>query len=459
MRVGFLFNHYAVHQVFHAAPYAFELSQRYSNFEVIIVCSSKQEMETAQTIGTLYPCHRCQFKLLQPPWYYQLVDPVVSKGAFKRKNMVLRNNLDFFRTLDALVAPERHCLKLRTKYGLTDLKLIHTRHGAGDREGGFDERLGAFDFTILPGQKYVDRLNELGYLRPGAYAVAGWPKFEVVRGLKRETKRFFDNDNPVVVYNPHFDQTVSSWRPMGLQVLDFFAKNRDYNLIFAPHVVLFKRSRRHQASLPKKYYDIPNVLIDKGSAASADMTYLLAADIYLGDVSSQIYEFLLNPRPCIFLNGHNVAWLGNPYYFHWTLGQVVNNVETDLRSALEQAFASHPHFLPKQCEAFAYTFRTESESTAAQRGADALARFLLGTESDTPGKAGGLMSGVASKAIARVCDYGQQRREAQKDLYFVTMNGRRFKMLILHDSYLASEIERNFEWFGFSDTCRGTPHI
>jgi hypothetical protein len=376
MRIGFLFNHYTVHQVPHAAPYAFELSRNYPDLDVVIACSSKQELDTARTIGMLYPGHRCWFKLLKPAWYYSLVDPIVSKWKFKRKEMVLHHNLDFFRTLEALVAPERHCMKLRVKYGLTDLKLIHTRHGAGDREGGFDDRSGAFDLTLLPGQKYVDRLNELGYLCSGAYAVVGWPKFEVVRGLKRETKRFFDNTNPVVVYCPHFDQTVSSWQPMGLQVLDFFAENRDYNLIFAPHVVLFKRSKRHQAVLPKQYYKIPNLLIDTGSIASTDMTYILAADIYLGDVSSQVYEFLLEPRPCIFLNGHNVTWQDNPYYFYWTLGQVVDDVKTGLRPALEKAFTGHSHFLPQQREAFAYTFRMESDSTAAQRGADVIARFL-----------------------------------------------------------------------------------
>ena len=34
-------------------------------------------------------------------------------------------------------------------------------------------------------------------------------------------------------------------------------------------------------------------------------------------------------------------------------------------------------------------------------------------ESDTPGKAGGLMSGAASKAVTRVCHCGQHRRESQ----------------------------------------------
>jgi CDP-glycerol glycerophosphotransferase (TagB/SpsB family) len=290
--------------------------------------------------------------------------------------MVLNHNLDFFRTLDALVAPERQCMKLRTHYGLEDLIMIHARHGAGDRKGGFDDRSGAFDLTLLPGQKYVDRLTKLGYLRDGAYAATGWPKFEVVRGLGRGNTRFFDNTNPVVVYNPHFDETVSSWLPMGMEVLDFFLENPDYNLIFAPHVVLFKRSARHKASLPRKYLGAPNILVDKGSPASADMSYMLAADIYLGDVSSQVYEFLLEPRPCIYLNGHQTAWRDDPNYFHWTLGQVVSEVKTELRSAIDRARKVQDQFLAPQREAFAYTFRTESDTTAAERGADAIAEFL-----------------------------------------------------------------------------------
>ena len=36
-------------------------------------------------------------------------------------------------------------------------------------------------------------------------------------------------------------------------------------------------------------------------------------------------------------------------------------------------------------------------------------------KSDTPREAGGLMSGVASKAITRVCDYGQPSRAVQNE--------------------------------------------
>jgi len=380
VRVGFLFNHFFPHQVPHAAPYAFELSRRNPDHQVIIACSSAQEIESVERIADLYPGHRCEIRRIEMPRYYRPFDRFISPWTFRRKRMILANNLDFFRSLDALVAPERHCILLRTEWNLTDLKLIHARHGAGDRKGGFDEKSGAFDLTLLPGQKYVDRLKEMGALRPGTYAAVGWPKFEVVRGLQKEKKRFFENDNPVVVYNPHFDQTVSSWSKMGIAVLDFFAENRDYNLIFAPHVVLFKRFVRHRGFLPSRYRKIPNLWIDTGSPASADMTYMLNSDIYLGDVSSQVYEFLLEPRPCIHLNPNRVAWEDDPFYYHFHLGQVVNDVQRDMRHALEHAFSSHPQYVDEQRRAFAYTFHTQNDSTAAERGADAIGQFLSRSE-------------------------------------------------------------------------------
>jgi hypothetical protein len=378
MRVGFLFNHYFTHQVPHAAPFAFELSRRHPDIEVIIACSSVQEMDFVKEIATLCPGECCQLRMLPVPFYYRLIDPFISKWKFKRKRLILEHNMAFFRGLDALVAPERNCIQLRTRFGLQGLKMIHTRHGAGDREGGFDERLGTFDLLLLPGYKIVDRLKELSLLSHERYAVVGCTKFEVIQGMKREVPRFFDNNNPVVVYNPHFDQSVSSWEPMGIEVLEFFARNPNYNLIFAPHVVLFKRSKRHKVSLPEKYRSSPNIHIDLGSSASGDMTYMLAADIYLGDVSSQIYEFLLKPRPCIFLNGHHVAWQDNPFYAHWRLGQVVDNVQEELGNAIDHAYDLFPEFLGRQEEAFAYTFYTEPGTTAAQRGADAIASFLRG---------------------------------------------------------------------------------
>ncbi len=74
-----------------------------------------------------------------------------------------------------------------------------------------------------------------------------------MRALNPERRRFFANDNPVVVYNPHFDERTGSWARLGTAVLDFFLAHPAYNLIFAPHVVLFARAWRHRGFLPERF--------------------------------------------------------------------------------------------------------------------------------------------------------------------------------------------------------------
>ena len=140
--------------------------------------------------------------------------------------------------------------------------------------------------------------------------------------------------------------------------------------------MLFKRHKRHGARLPRHYARHDNILIDKGSAASTDMTYMMAADIYLGDVSSQVYEFLIEPRPCVFLSPREVDWKDDRSYENWQLGQVVDDVDTGLREALDRAHDVQPSYAARQVEAFRKTFRIEADSTAANRGAEAIAEFL-----------------------------------------------------------------------------------
>jgi hypothetical protein len=71
-----------------------------------------------------------------------------------------------------------------------------------------------------------------------------------------------------------------------------------------------------------------------------------------------------------------VLWQDNPYYAHWHLGQVISDVECELAAALAQAQEKQKQYLPRQIEAFEYTFYSEAGSTAAQRGADAIAAFI-----------------------------------------------------------------------------------
>jgi hypothetical protein len=377
VRIGFLFNHYAPHQVPHAAPFAFELSRRHPEFEVTVACSSDAELELARQIGTLYPGSDCRLVRLRTTLLDRVADTVLSHWSFRRKTAVLRANRAFFETLDVLVAPERHCVKLLSMLE-TDIKLVHTRHGAGDREGSYDERLRSFDFMLLPGHKSADRLLELGLATPEEFAVTGSCKLEVFPSLARERPRLFDDDRPVVIYAPHFERGVSSWQTMGRDVLEFFASSDRYNLIFSPHILLFKRRLRHRARLRRGFAEFPNIHIDLGSLASIDMSHLRAADIYLGDASSQVYEFLCHPRPCVFLNAGHSGWQNDPHFLHWNLGEVVGDVGTQLGSALDRAFECHPRYVERQRELVAYTYYSDGSETASARGAEAIAQFARG---------------------------------------------------------------------------------
>src|SRR5690606_12115302 len=91
------------------------------------------------------------------------------------------------------------------------------------------------------------------------------------------------------------------------------------------------------SDIPEKYLNSENIYFDFGSTESVNMTYVKKADIYLGDVSSQVYEFLLiKSRPCIFINVHNIDYKDNLDYRFWKCGDVIENIG-QLPNTLENA--------------------------------------------------------------------------------------------------------------------------
>lgn len=378
MKIAFLLNHYDVHQVPHVVPYAFELSLRHPHYEVMILSPGTDQLAFAEKIGRSYPGHDVTFVKLELSPAARLAEPLASRFVFSRKFVTLFENTALWSEFDAIVVPETNTTQLRRIPQLQHVKFIRVCHGAGDQRGlgSFDNRLREFDLVLVPGQKYSTELVEGGHVRPENVAISGYTKFELAEGPGvAETRRTFANDRPIVLYNPHHRRDLSSWWTMGRQVLDYFYKNPEYNLIFAPHVLLFKRPWGKGASLPRRYQNAPNVLIDKGSLSSCDMSYMNAADIYLGDVSSQIYEFIRRPRPCVFLNAHNVDHTADPSYASWQFGPVVQNVE-NLGAALETAQNRADHFIPRQRERFAYTFADFGSSQASACGADIIAQYM-----------------------------------------------------------------------------------
>ncbi|MGY6770309.1 hypothetical protein [Komagataeibacter xylinus] len=378
MKIGFLFNHDCIHQVSHTAPIICQLVALGQDVTVI-TSSVEQEAHVRRTVGAC--AHDVTFVRIDISLLARAVNVVARSFLPFRRIANLRENIRLFSRFDALVVPETTSALLKSHFRL-DIKLIYFPHGAGDRSIGFRDVTRFFDLVLLPGEKTRERMQAKGLIRPDAHSVVGYPKFDIVDLSRR--RRFFDNDRPTVLYNPHFDPVLSSWWDMGLEVLDWFARQDDYNLIFAPHVMLFRRNLhtsvehrrlRLRRMIPQKIRNLSHILIDTGSANSVDMSYVCGADIYLGDVSSQIYEWIYQPRPCIFLNSHKARWRDNPSYAHWNMGQVIDRVD-ELPHALAVAQAQQALYGPRQQEAFAATFHTVPDESAASRAARDIVYFL-----------------------------------------------------------------------------------
>jgi CDP-glycerol glycerophosphotransferase (TagB/SpsB family) len=105
------------------------------------------------------------------------------------------------------------------------------------------------------------------------------------------------------------------------------------------------------------------------------MSYTLAADVYIGDVSSQIYEFIYTSKPCLFINSHEVAWRGDSNYLHWNLGLVLPNIQ-ELEKYLKNIEVEHEPFKKIQKEYFNYTFSLSTNESSSFKAAKEIVTFI-----------------------------------------------------------------------------------
>ena len=373
MRIGFLFNHDQIHQVAHGLPIALALARQRTGAEIIICSANARITQEIRTLAGKSIEHVTLIELRLANKSSRIFDALAGNLIPASKLLLYRDNLDFFRSLDVLVVPEKTSLLLKDRFGLDHLKIVHVRHGAGDRAIGFNKASARFDHVLASGPKIRDRLISEAGVSPDKITVVGYPKFDMfsrpqANGL--ETGR-----RPIVLYNPHVAPHLSSWYKSGREILSWFADHPDYELIFAPHIMLFERKVAvtiqpprigRPGSIPKSAWDAQNILIDRSSRALTTMDYLNRADIYLGDVSSQVYEFLVEPRPCIFFNAHGIDWDRDKNFAHWHLGPVLEDVGR-LGEALSTAFAEHQsHYRSVQQLMLQYTFDLTSTPSSVR---------------------------------------------------------------------------------------------
>jgi hypothetical protein len=359
-----------IHHLHHILPIALELSSRVE-FECDVYLQAKG-LNLAGKMAVGFPQHRCRFEVVSGSLLTRIKCWLRQRTI--ASDRIIKHLSSSLLSYDVVVSPDMDIQYLIDKCRLLPKRpwFFLTLHGLGDRPmDAFAKYMPNFDLIFLGGNKYLKRLINEGAADEEKCRIVGYPKFDLISAKK---PRLFSDDKPVVIYNPHFARAVSSWWVWGNDIIEYFYQQQKYNFIFAPHINLFNR-RLKKRDFPKKYLNAKHIIVDFGSEKSVDMTYTQAADIYLGDSSSQVYEFIRTPRPCLFLNPQQIDWRNQPHghFSSWQMGPVyenLNNLWKDFENGLE-----HFPYAGIQKRLFEDTFSITTE-TAGARAAQAIKDFL-----------------------------------------------------------------------------------
>ena len=333
MRVAVLFIG-GMHQALHIAPVAAALAAR-QGVEVSAYVASAEDADALTILMRRLGAQPLNIIVMTLPiWLMKL-------PGFKRISKISR--LIFWsrdiRRHDAILTAERSSTLLKRLPGRTP-PMIHIPHGAGDRAKGFEPRLALFDHIIVAGPKDRRRMIAQGLVAPEHCSVSGAIKVAACRRMQRNSAPLFDNDRPVILYNPHFDHSLGSWPRFANALIDAVVAGDRYNLIVAPHIRMFEMASNEARDVWRRRAVAGRVIVDLDSERLNDMSYTSVADIYLGDVSSQVYEFLTVAKPCIFIDAHGAPWKDNPDYAMWQFGPVCADM-AQIIDALDHAKESH----------------------------------------------------------------------------------------------------------------------
>ncbi|WP_375270297.1 hypothetical protein [Sphingomonas sp.] len=272
-----------------------------------------------------------------------------------------------------VVCAEQTSLWLPRLFPWARTRFVKTSHGVGSMSARDDRRRLAASYTLVPSEQ--ERATYLARgMAPDRIEATGYVKAAFRQRTPART--LFADDRPVLLYTPHWQAHRSSWPAWGAQVVEQLSQQRDWNVILAPHQRLIERAPEVRDVLARVAH-LPHVHADLDSFATVDGSYTAAADIYLGDTSSQLIEFLARPRSAVFLDAHARAWADDPAYAMWRAGEVVDEL-ADLLPALARATARHADFAATQ-HAIATAALGDASGAGAHRAAEAVLRVLANT--------------------------------------------------------------------------------
>lgn len=322
------------------------------------VSTSVHETLLRQWTATLGPA---PIRIRRAPGYRRLQGHEDGRNPpLPNKLLMLARLVPYLLRTPVVVSAEQTSLWIPTLLPL-HTRFINIMHGAGSMNARNGRRRRAAWRMLVPSENEQREFLQLGY-GLGHVPVVGYPKSSFRRAHQHTP--VFPEARPTVLYTPHWQAHRSSWWAWGQQILQQLVAQTRYNVILAPHQRLIEGAPELRALLAAASQH-SHVHCDIDSFAMVDGSYTTAADIYLGDTSSQAVEFMARPRPCVFLNSPRVDWHSRADYALWTCGEVIDAVDA-LLPALDRAAAAHPQFLAVQ-KTFVQGWHGDTSGAAAGR--------------------------------------------------------------------------------------------
>lgn len=360
------------HQFLHGLPVAASLSRRPDiTVEVFTPCQS--DADVARDMLHALGAEQVAITVMALPTIISRPSKRLSaSGPLKILRLAWWGNR--MRQFDCIVALERTSTWLTRVPGHCP-PIVHIPHGVGGPRRasgkGVDRRFSLFDLALVAGPADVRCTVEHGLLPPERVFAVGQVKLAGLNRLRKlACQRLFANERPTILYNPHFHPRRGSWARFGEELIRTVKKDGNFNLIVAPHVRLFADRPCAERRALEALSDAEWLIVDLGSERCMNMTYTLGADIYVGDFSSQLYEWLIFPRPCVFIDQVADAGSGDTKLpTMWSLGEKVTTPEQVLDS-LHRATADHELYKARQLEAIRDAvgdFCSPADENAAER--------------------------------------------------------------------------------------------
>ncbi len=352
MRPGIYFCYnQSIHQIYHSLFIAIELSNVQKEYPVVVLSTSAEASDIIESELSSIPNDVRFIKISHPG--YERRDFSVNWFVFLCRLRMHRPR--------AVVVTDYYDNVLRQL--LVKTFWVYTFHGPENR-GFTDPHIKDYDLIIVPGEGERKRLEAMvGPLTN--CAVMGYSKFDYLRyRTLTPPKVLFRDKKPVIMYNPHFDPSQSSFFDMGEELLEALSKSSKYNIIFMPHPDLARKHPR----LIDKTRALPGVtVVDR---PKINLEYMAVADIYITDVSSAAYEWLYFKKPALFFNTKRADWKNKGIYPVWGCGRVAEDVPA-MCEAIEHSLKHPEEFREKRKEVFDSTF-SGHDSNASKRAAQTI---------------------------------------------------------------------------------------